>query len=167
MYTDATFGGNFYIGTWRKLFNLSNSAQKVHELWIHVLVEIRLSKFRFIQLKLQVPIRKIKNIKIGKNTEPCYVAANYWSALFRCDRDGPTASVGGLAVLGPFSVFQSCLIYILVVAMWRLSALFCVGIPFQWILCGIGYFVAIVLCFLSPCGDDGNNVATVPSKHRS
>jgi hypothetical protein len=32
--------------------------------------------------------------------------ANYWSALFRCDRDGRTASDGGLAVLGSFSIFE-------------------------------------------------------------
>jgi hypothetical protein len=39
------------------------------------LVEIKILKFRFIQLKLQVVIRKIKNIKTG------YAAASYWSAV--------------------------------------------------------------------------------------
>jgi hypothetical protein len=44
-----------------------------------------------MQLKLQVAIRKIKknkNIKIVKNIKTGFAAANYWSPLFRCDRDG-------------------------------------------------------------------------------
>jgi hypothetical protein len=36
---------------------------------LHILVEIKLLKFRFIELKLQVAIRKIKNIK---NIKTCY-----------------------------------------------------------------------------------------------
>jgi hypothetical protein len=50
-------------------------------------------------------IKKIKNIKSVKNIKTYYAAANHWSALFRCDRDGRTASDGGLAVLGSFSIF--------------------------------------------------------------
>jgi hypothetical protein len=46
-------------------------------------------------------IKSIKNIKSVKNIKRYktgYTAANYWSALFRCDRDDRTASCGRLTV---------------------------------------------------------------------
>jgi hypothetical protein len=53
-------------------------------------------------------IRKIKNIKSVINIKTGYAAANHWSALFRFDLDGRTASDRGLAVLGSFSIFLNC-----------------------------------------------------------
>jgi hypothetical protein len=49
--------------------------------------------FLFIELKLQVAIRKVKQIKelkILKNIKTGYATAKYWSALFRCDQDRRT-----------------------------------------------------------------------------
>jgi hypothetical protein len=91
-----------------------------HELWIHNLIEIKLLKFRFIQVSLQVEIRKIKkirNIKSVKNIKTGYTAASYWSALFHCGRDGGTASEGGLQCWAPSQYWKSSLIYTLLVAM--------------------------------------------------
>jgi hypothetical protein len=66
------------------------------------LTGIKLLKSRCIQLKLQVVIR---NIKRG------YEAANYWSAMLRCDQDGRTASER------PYQYFKSYVIYNLLIDM--------------------------------------------------
>jgi hypothetical protein len=62
---------------------------------------------------------KIKNIRNVNNIKTDYAAVNYWSVLFRCDRDGPTASDGGGGLLcwGPSQYFKSCLIYALLIAL--------------------------------------------------
>jgi hypothetical protein len=46
----------------------------------------------------------VKRLKT-KNMKTDYAASNYWSDLFFCGGDGRTASDGGLAVLGPISIF--------------------------------------------------------------
>jgi hypothetical protein len=102
----------------------------------HILVEIKLLKFLFTQLKLQIGIRKIKkirNIKDIKYIKTVYAASYYWPAPFRCDRDGRTASAGVLLVFDLLFLLL-CEVYLRCFDQGARSNRFCAGLDISWLL---------------------------------